>query len=202
MRYVYLIFIVGVIGALAILGPRGAKSTRPPLEVFPDMDRMPKYHPQAESAFFADGRTDRMPVEGAIALGTYYENEYLAMGKNGDNFGEGFPIDVTNEAMARGEERYNIYCAVCHGAAGDGDSMTKKYGMLTVANLNDQRLVDYTDGQLYDVVKNGKGLMLGYADRLSVEDRWNVVLYVRALQRAANGSVEDLTPAKREELGL
>ena len=104
--------------------------------------------------------------------------------------------------MARGEERYNIYCAVCHGAVGDGDSMTKKYGMLTVANLNDQRLVDYTDGQIYDVVKNGKGLMLGYADRLSVEDRWNVVLYVRALQRAANGSADDLTPALREELGL
>ena len=202
MRYVYLIFIVGVIGALAILGPRGAKSTRPPLEVFSDMDRMPKYHPQAESAFFADGRTDRMPVEGAVARGAFYENEYLATGKNGENFGKGFPIDVSNEAMARGEERYNIYCAVCHGAAGDGDSMTKKYGMLTVANLNDQRLVDYTDGQLYDVVKNGKGLMLGYADRLSVEDRWNVVLYVRALQRAANGSADDLTPAIREELGL
>ena len=80
--------------------------------------------------------------------------------------------------------------------------MTKKYGMLTVANLTEQRLVDYTDGQLYDVVKNGKGLMLGYADRLTVEDRWNIVLYVRALQRAANGTVDDLTPTKREELGL
>ena len=202
MRYVYLIFIVGVIGALAILGPRGAKSTRPPLEVFPDMDRMPRYDPQSESAFFSDGRTDRLPVEGAVARGSFYENEYLATGRKGENFGNGFPIDVSNEAMARGEERYNIYCSVCHGAVGDGDSMTKKYGMLTVANLNDQRLVDYTDGQIYDVVKNGKGLMLGYADRLSVEDRWNVVLYVRALQRAANGSADDLTPALREELGL
>ena len=71
MRYVYLIFIVGVIGALAILGPRGAKSTRPPLEVFPDMDRMPRYDPQAESAFFSDGRTDRLPVEGAVARGSF-----------------------------------------------------------------------------------------------------------------------------------
>jgi mono/diheme cytochrome c family protein len=74
--------------------------------------------------------------------------------------------------------------------------------MLTVANLTDTRLSGYTDGQIYDVVKNGKGLMYGYADRLSVEDRWNVVLYVRALQRAANGSAKDLTPAKKEELGL
>ncbi len=202
MRYVFLIFILGVIGTLAILGPRGEVSTRPPLEVFPDMDRMPKYHPQAKSAFFADGRTDRLPVEGTLARGSYYEDEYYGTGKNGEVFGKGFPIEVTNDAISRGEERYNIYCTVCHGAAGDGDSITKKYGMLTVANLNDQRLVDYTDGQLYDVVKNGKGLMLGYGDRLSVEDRWNVVLYVRALQRAANGTVDDLTPAKREELGL
>jgi len=166
------------------------------------MDRMPKYHPQGKSAFFADGRTDRLPVEGTVSRGSYYEDEYLATGKNGEAFGKGFPVDVTNEAMARGEERFNIYCAVCHGAAGDGDSMTKKYGMITVVSLVDQRLVDYTDGQLYDVVKNGKNTMLGYGDRLSVEDRWNVVMYVRALQRAANGTVEDLTPAKREELGL
>lgn len=202
MRYVFLIFLLGVIGTLSILGPRGGTSTKPPIEVFPDMDRMPKYHPQAKSAFFADGRTDRLPVEGTVSRGSYYEDEYLATGKNGEAFGKGFPIDVTNDAMARGEERFNIYCAVCHGAAGDGDSMTKKYGMITVVSLVDQRLVDYTDGQLYDVVKNGKNTMLGYGDRLSVEDRWNVVLYVRALQRAANGTVNDLTPAKREELGL
>ncbi len=202
MRYVFLIFILGVIGVLAILGPRGGVSTRPPLEVFPDMDRMPKYHPQAKSAFFADSRTDRLPVDGTVARGTYYEDEYYGTGKNGEVFGKGFPIEVDYDAISRGEERYNIYCAVCHGAAGDGDSITKKYGMLTVASLTDQRLVDYTDGQLYDVVKNGKGLMLGYADRLTVEDRWNVVLYVRALQRAANGTVDDLTPVKREELGL
>jgi mono/diheme cytochrome c family protein len=187
---------------VSILGPRGSKSTKPPLEVFSDMDRMPKYHPQAESSFFADGRTDRLPVDGSIARGTYIADEYLATGKRGGTFGSGFPTDVDNAAMARGEDRYNIYCAVCHGGAGDGDGMTKQYGMLTVANLTDTRLSGYTDGQIYDVVKNGKGLMYGYADRLSVEDRWNVVLYVRALQRAANGSAKDLTPAKKEELGL
>lgn len=202
MRYVFLVFILGVIGVLAILGPRGEVSTRPPLEVFSDMDRMPKYQPQAKSAFFADGRTDRLPVDGTVARGTYYENEYYSTGESGEEFGSGFPIEVDYDSISRGEDRFNIYCSICHGAAGDGDSMTKKYGMLTVANLTEQRLVDYTDGQLYDVVKNGKGLMLGYADRLTVEDRWNVVLYVRALQRAANGTVDDLTPAKREELGL
>ncbi len=202
MRYVYLIFFFIVAATVSILGFRGDKSTKPPLEIFPDMDRMPKYMPQSESKFFSDGRTDRLPVPGTVAQGAYYENEYTATGKNGSDFGSGFPIAVDNELMERGQERFNIYCAVCHGAAGDSDSMTKKYGMLTVADLTTDRLVQYTEGNLYDVIANGRNTMKGYGDKLSVEDRWAVVAYVRALQRAANGTAEDLTPAQREELGL
>ncbi len=202
MRYVYLIFFFIVAAAISILGFRGDKSTKPPLEIFPDMDRMPKYMPQSESSFFADGRTDRLPISGTVAQGSYYEDDYTATGKKGADFGSGFPVAVSNELMERGQNRFNIYCAVCHGAAGDGDSMTKKYGMLTVADLTADRLVQYTEGNLYDVIKNGRNTMKGYADKLSVEDRWAVVAYVRALQRAANGSAKDLTPSQREDLGL
>ena len=202
MRYVYLIFFFLVVAVVSILGFRGTITQNRPLEIWDDMDHMPKYHPQGESGFFADGKADRLPVEGTVARGTYFENEYLGTGKNGTEFGSGFPVDMTNDLMARGQERYNIYCAVCHGQVGNGDSMTKKYGMLTVASLVDDRISAYPEGQIYDVIANGKGTMLPYADKLSVEDRWAVVAYVRALQRAANGSVNDLTPAKREELGL
>ncbi|MCH6257531.1 cytochrome c [Puniceicoccaceae bacterium K14] len=202
MRYVYLIFFLFVFAAISILGFRGSKTTKPPLEVFSDMDRMPKYMPQGESSFFSDGRTDRLPVDGTVARGTFHEDEYLATGKVGGDFGSGFPLPVTNELMERGQERYDIYCTVCHGAAGDGNSMTKKYGMLAVADLTTQRIADYTEGNIYDVIANGRNTMLPYADKLSVEDRWAVVLYVRALQRAATGSVEDLTPSQKEELGL
>jgi len=202
MRYVYLIFFFIVVAAVSILGFRGQVTTNRPLEIWDDMDHMPKYHPQGESAFFADGKADRMPVEGAVARGTFFEDEYLATGKNGADFGSGFPVDVTNELMARGQERYDIYCAVCHGQVGDGNGITKQYGMLTVANIVDDARTAYSEGQLYDVIVNGKNTMLPYADKLSVEDRWAVVAYVRALQRAANGSANDLTPAKREELGL
>lgn len=202
MRYVYLVFIFIVVATVSILGFRGKTSSKPPLEVFSDMDRMPKYHPQAESAFFSDGRTDRLPVPGTVARDTFVEDEYAATGKVEEAFGKGIPFEVTNGLMERGEERYAIYCSVCHGASGNGDSMTKKYGMITVADLTNPIISAYNDGQIYDVIKNGKGLMFGYADKLSVEDRWAVVLYVRALQRAANGSVDDLTPAQREELGL
>lgn len=202
MRYVYLIFFFLIAAVISILGFRGDKSAKPPLEIFPDMDRMPKYMPQSKSSFFADGRTDRLPVEGTVARGSYYEDEYMATGKDGSDFGAGFPMSLTNEMMDRGQGRFNIYCAVCHGAAGDGDSMTKKYGMLTVADITSDRIAQYTEGNLYDVIANGRNTMKGYGDKLSVEDRWAVVAYVRALQRAANGTAEDLTPAQREELGL
>lgn len=202
MRYVYLTFLIIVAAAISILGFRGSNTTKPPLEVFPDMDRMPKYMPQSESSFFSDGRTDRLPVTSTVARGTFHEDEYLATGKKDGAFGKGFPVEVTNELMERGQQRYDIYCTVCHGSAGDGNSITKKYGMLAVADLTSDRIAQYEEGNLYDVIANGRNTMLPYADKLSVEDRWAVVLYVRALQRAAAGSVEDLTPSQKEELGL
>lgn len=204
MRYVYLIFIFVVIAAVSVLGFRGTKSTKNPLEVFDDMDRMPKYHPQAESEFFADGRTDRLPVPGTIARGTYEPDAYKATGKQGEAYGSGLPIEVNNAAMERGEERYNIYCTVCHGAAGDGQGRIAAFGMTAIANLTAAPYTEMSDGEIFHYIGNGSrsGRMYGYKEKLSVEDRWKVVLYVRALQRAANGSANDLTPADKEGLGL
>lgn len=204
MRYVYLIFIFVVIAVVSVLGFRGAKFDKPPIEVFDDMDHMPKYHPQSESAFFADGRSDRLPVPNTVARGTFIEDPYMAIGKKGDAYGSGFPIEVDHAAMERGEERYNIYCAVCHGAAGDGKGRTADYGMTAIANLTMAPYTDMSEGEIFHYIGNGSrsGRMLGYKEKLSVEDRWKVVLYVRALQRAANGTADDLTPAVKEELGL
>ncbi|MBC2604487.1 c-type cytochrome [Pelagicoccus albus] len=204
MRYVYLIFIFAVIATVSVLGFRGTKTTKNPLEIFPDMDRMPKYHPQAESSFFADGRTDRLPVAGTVARGTFIEDTYMASGKQGDAYGNGFPIEVNQAAIERGEERYNIYCKVCHGAAGDGQGRTAAFGMAAIANLTNAPYTDMADGEIFHYIGHGSrsGRMFGYKEKLSVEDRWKVVLYVRALQRAANGSIEDLTPADKEGLGL
>ncbi len=204
MRYVYLIFAFVVIAAVSVLGFRGTKTTKRPLEIFSDMDHMPKYQPQGESAFFADGRTDRLPVPGTVARGTFEADVYKASGKNGDAFGSGFPIEVNQAAIERGQERFNIYCLPCHGAAGDGQGRTAAFGMAAIANLTGAPFTDMPEGEIYYYLTNGSrnGRMFGYKEKLSVEDRWNVVLYVRALQRAANGSIKDLTPASKEELGL
>lgn len=204
MRYVYLIFFLIVAAIVSVLGFRGTRTTRPPLEFFDDLDRQAKYHPQGKSEFFADGRNDRLPVPNTVARGTFDENVYRVTGRNGEAFGSGFPIEVNRSAMERGQERYNIYCAVCHGEAGDGQGRTADYGMTAIADLTTAPFTEMPEGEIFTYITNGSrsGRMMPYKDKLSVEDRWKVVLYVRALQRAANGSADDLTPAQKEELGL
>ena len=103
--------------------------------------------------------------------------------------------------MAEGKAKFDIFCAVCHGAAGDGNGVTKPYGVLA-ANYHDERLRGVEDGYLFDVITNGKGLMLPFNDRISPEERWAIVLYVRALQRSQNADAKDLSEAQRTELGI
>lgn len=181
------------------------------------MDRQARYKPQAENEFFADGRNDRPVPASTVARGDAFnqaevfsadfKDERLGdtvynQGKNADgSFYEGFPLEVTNELMAQGQQKYDIFCAVCHGAAGDGNGVTKPYGVLA-ANYHDDRLRNESDGYLFDVISNGKGLMFGLKDRLNPEERWAIILYVRALQLSQNATAEEVPAPKRTELGI
>lgn len=127
--------------------------------------------------------------------------DYLDTGKMGDQWGTGIPFEVTLEVMARGQERFSINCAVCHGATGGGNGVTSKYGWPNIANYHDKRIVEMADGEIYNTITNGKNSMMGYGANLSVEDRWAIVTYVRALQRAQNAKLEDVQdPALRAQL--
>ncbi len=217
MRIFLAIYLFVVIAAVSILGFRGSTSKKPPLEVFPDMDRQARYKPQAENEFFADGRNDRPIPAGTVARGNYFnhaevfskdfEDEYLGDtvfhdGKNADgSFAQTLPLDVTFELIEQGREKYAIFCTACHGAAGDGNGVTKPYGVLA-ASYHDDRLRGEPDGYIYDVIMNGKGLMYPLNDRISPEEAWAIVLYVRALQLSQNANAEDLTAAQRTALGL
>ncbi len=217
MRIFLLIFTFIVFAVVSILGFRGSLSKNTPIEVFPDMDRQAKYKPQAENGFFEDGRNDRPLPAQTIARGNYLNQQAVFspefadsklgdmaynLGKNPDgSFVKKIPIEATNELMKIGEERYSIFCAACHGAAGDGNGVTKPYGVLA-ATYHDNRLRSVEDGYIFDVITNGKGLMYGLKDRLSPRERWAAILYVRALQQSQNASVEVLNPAQRIELGF
>jgi len=209
MRYAYYTLAFVAILALSVMGFRGMTSTRPPIEMFPDMDHQSKYKPQAESKFFADGRADRPIPAGAVPYGrsaTKQEPAFLKAddfhyeGKLPDgSYGRGFPkdIDVTRTFVERGQGRYMIYCAPCHGSLGDGNGITKSYGMLVTPTYHDDRLRAMPEGELYHVITHGKNTMMSYADKLSPDDRWAVVAYVRALQRAAHGKLDDVPLEQR-----
>ncbi len=208
MRYAYYTLAFLVVTAISVLGFRGSFASRPPVEFFPDMDHQAIYKPQTESKFFADGRADRPVPSGAVPRGRSVAadpdflraDDFLYRGQAADgSFARGFPVEVTEVLIHRGRDRYQIYCAPCHGALGDGNGITKQYNMI-VATYHDDRMRGMSEGEIYNTIANGKNTMLGYADKLSPQDRWAVIAYVRALQRAAHGKLDDVPLEKRGEL--
>jgi len=214
MRYVYLTVFFIVVLSVSVLGFRGSLSTRTPLEVFSDMDHQAKYKPQAESKFFADGRTDRPRPAGTIAFGRtgYKSDDNFLKADEAKHAGKdsqgawmvSFPSSVTVEAkfLERGQDRYAIYCTSCHGALGDGNGITKQYGMGATPTFHDERLRSQAVGEIFNTITHGKNNMLGYADKLPADDRWAVIAYVRALQRAAHATAADVPPGHKSELGI
>lgn len=221
MKYFFLAFAAAVLAVAVIAGPRGYKSTNRPFEFFPDMDRQPKVKAQSESLFFADGLGPRQPVPGTVPLGweipvkapgtdkvdlqriaNAYSAapDYFNTGKMGDRWGDGLPVPVTAELMKRGQDRYVINCQICHGATGGGNGVTSKYGWVGIANYHDQRIVDMADGEIFNTITAGKNTMYGYGGNITVVDRWAIVAYLRALQKAQLGRVSDVTPEQQAKL--
>jgi mono/diheme cytochrome c family protein len=210
MRNVYLVTAFVVVLAVSVLGLRGTKFTNPPMDVFPEwafpgMKRQPKPKPQGASTFFADGRADRPLPTGVVSRDPLRNDYDLFEGKAADGtWARGFPSAITVDAalMTRGQERYTIYCSPCHGAVGDGNGITKQYGMGATPSYHDARLRDMAEGEIFNTITHGKNNMLSYADKVLPEDRWAVILYVRALQRAQTGTTADVPAAHHLELGI
>lgn len=203
LLYFFSLWAVAVLAVLAIAGLRDTKTTRRPVEIFADMDNMPKLRPQTTTKFapFANGQSSRLPVVGTVARGSTYEDSPYNTGKKSDGgFVEAMPVKITSELLKRGQDRYTIYCQPCHSAAGDGKGITTKFGMGNVANFHDERLIKLTDGEIFQTVSVGKGLMGGYGDKLQVNDRWAVIAYVRTLQLSRLGKKEEIPDEIRSTL--
>jgi len=207
MRYFLLILGVCVVVVMLIAGKRGDKSRKPPIYIFPDMKRQLKLRPQTANGFFANGLSSQVPPPGTIAQSkpmnvggkeVYpFEDVPVNTGRipGTTNFVELTPFPVTAQLLARGQQRFTIYCAPCHGATGEGKGITQKIGaMVVVGNLHDKRMVEMTDGEVFNTISNGKTLMGAYGPQIPVEDRWAIIAYVRALQLSRLGSADDLSP--------
>jgi len=145
-----------------------------------DMYDQPRYRPGNASPLFADGAATRPPALGTVA----YSGGALAQtssGRRGRMTADQRPA-VTLALLQQGRERYGIYCAPCHGLAGDGDGMVAQRGFPAPPSYHTDRLRDATDRHLYEVITDGYGVMYPYRDRIEPEARWVIVAYVRALQ--------------------
>jgi hypothetical protein len=135
----------------------------------------------------------------------FREDDYLVTGSSEDGeFGSGYPVEVSYENMLRGQELFAIFCAICHGETGNGRGVIaqERYGYPTIVSLLQKRIIDLPEGELFNTITYGKNTMGAYGAKIRVEDRWKVVLYMRALQRAATATVDDVPEAKRGDLGL
>ncbi len=205
MRYFLLLFFLTIVAVAVIAGKRGQMSRKPPVYIFPDMDRQPKLRPQEPNAFFANAISSQLPVPGTIYRGEPYQDSPVNTGKTPGttNYVEVIPIPVTEQLMARGRERFNIYCTPCHGAGGDGKGITTKFGMGVIGDLHDaktRRVPQQSDGELFNTITFGKNLMQGYGAQIAIEDRWAIIAYVRALQRSRLATLEDVPADQREEI--
>lgn len=199
--------------AFGILGLQGSQMRKPPFELFPDMDRQPKLRPQAPFSFMPNGVSSQLPPAGTVARGEpvhtvdgdvfAFEDSPVNTGciAGTTNFVETNPLPVDAALLARGQERFNIYCAPCHGRLGDGNGITKKIGvMAAVANLHDKRIVEMPDGEIFNTITRGKGTMGAVGPLLPTQDRWAVTAYLRALQLSWLGTKDELPPAQQAAL--
>ena len=192
--------ITTAIAGLALSGCSNFPSKNPQVWIWSDMRRQEKYKPQMESPFFADQRTSRRPVEGTIPVGFLKEDTPYFTGQKDGQYLARNPEALSAEFLARGQERFNIYCAPCHDRTGSGRGVVPSRSSWIPGNLHDPRIVEMVDGELFHVVSHGRRSMPGYRFQVPEKDRWAIVAYVRALQRTRLGTLADVPPELQGKL--
>ena len=191
-----------------------------------DMHDQPKYKPLQPSAFFPDSRSARQPVEGTVARDQLRDDAQLYTGKLGtgqttspqpapavstqagqqsqtqtyQGYATTFPFSIDEAALDRGEERFNIYCSVCHSRTGEGGGPVVLRGYRKPPSLHEPRLQTAPPGYFFDVITNGFGAMPDYSTQISPEDRWKIIAYIRALQLSQRANIADVPVDQRDKI--
>jgi mono/diheme cytochrome c family protein len=160
-----------------------------------DMANQPRHNPLSPATFFPDGRSERPVVDNTVVRGAINEDALITPKES-----NAFPLPLTKELLARGQDRYNIFCSPCHGLQGDGNGMVSMRGMKHPPTFHDNRLRQSPNGYFYDVITNGFGAMYGYSAQIPPRDRLAIVAYVRALQLSRNAKVAELPADVREKV--
>ena len=160
----------------------------------------PRYDPLEPSDFFPDGSSARQPPADTVAVGQLRDDSLLFTGKVNGADADQLPFPVTRDVLLRGQQRFNIYCAPCHGEAGYGDGMVVRRGFPAPPSYHTDRLRQAPLGHFFDVMTNGFGRMPSYAAQIPPDDRWAIVAYIRALQLSQHAALTDLPPDVQQRL--
>jgi mono/diheme cytochrome c family protein len=181
-------FVLGALILTSAVGvsacARGCTSSRPPIHINPSMDDQPKVLPQTASAFFYNGSAMREPIPGTIPIGGLKEDGAFFTGKGPDGqFVATIPVTVDDALLERGRQRYAIYCQPCHDARGDGKGILFQRANVPTATFHQEKIQKYPDGQIFDIMSNGQGLMPAYRWPIPPADRWAIIAHIRELER-------------------
>lgn len=184
---------------LALGACRGSVSEQPPIHIIPDMDWQPRYQAQGESAFFADGRAMRTPPAGTVARGGLKDTPFHT-GKDGDAYLAVAPVEINEKLLARGQRRYDVFCAPCHDATGAGRGTVVQRGFHIPVDLASEHTRTIGDGEIFEIISKGVRNMPAYAAQIPEHDRWAIVAWVRVLQRSQHASANDVPPQLRNQI--
>jgi mono/diheme cytochrome c family protein len=209
----WVIYVVVILVALSwvpfalIARERSIKHPYSRILILPDMVKQQKYKAQRTNPLFADTRADRRPVDGTVAHGQMKDDDAFYLGKVNEQWITAMPIEVTEGVMRRGRERYNIYCAPCHGLSGAGDGMVAKRADFLAegtwtppSSMQDQTVRSRPVGHLFNTITNGIRNMPAYGSQIPEADRWAIVAYVRALQLSQHAPASEVPPELRSSL--
>ena len=209
-----------IVACLALFPPilaykaRVSKSSQPRIHIIQDMDNQERFKAQQPAPVFADGRAMRPAIPGTIARGDEWAlglDPHYFDGRVDGDWATTFPprVEISEPLLRRGQQRYGIYCAACHGLDGGGNGIVAKRardktqistGWVPPTSLLDNIVRERSLGHIYNTITNGIRTMPPYADQIAVEDRWAIVAYIRALERSQNASIEDVPPDRRSDL--
>jgi mono/diheme cytochrome c family protein len=190
-----------------IANVRVSKSSQPRVHLVPDMDNQGRFKAQQLNAWFADTRAMRLPVAGTVARGELRADDHYYRGIAENDYAAEFPVELTAPLLERGRQRYDIYCAPCHGLAGHGDGIVSARAeslqqgtWVPPASLHVEPAYSRPVGHLFNTITNGIRTMPAYGSQVPVEDRWAIVGYIKALQRSQRAGLEDVPAEERQSL--
>ncbi len=214
---VMVLLMVALIPPVVAARTRSDESPARPIHIIQDMDIQAKYKTQTRNPLYADQRSMRPEVVGAVARGETMLDTHLENGVVGGDWADTLPssLKLDLDFVERGQQRYNIYCATCHGWNGMGNGPVNKRAQelmnyaegppegtswTQARNLHDPGWSEQPIGQIYNTITNGKNSMAGYGSQVSLNDRWAIAVYVKALQRSQNATMQDVPPDQRASL--